>query len=78
MQQSYLPTMPEDHLEEVRTALLKARRTFRGSDHIPVMWGKNTYRIHVTYKLKSISAQDNHPCYNLFCPRLRLIIVYTN
>ncbi|KAK2140291.1 hypothetical protein LSH36_1404g00023 [Paralvinella palmiformis] len=38
MRQSYLPTMPEDHLEEVRTALLEARRTVRGSDYNPVMW----------------------------------------
>lgn len=39
-QNSYLPTMPQDDLEDVKEALLAARNTVRGADHNPVFYSK--------------------------------------
>ncbi len=36
-QESFLPTMPQDHLEEVREALLQGRH-IRGGDANPVLY----------------------------------------
>ncbi|KAL4233165.1 hypothetical protein ACF0H5_007850 [Mactra antiquata] len=37
-QQYYLPTMPQDDLDDVREALLAARNQVRGADHNPVFY----------------------------------------
>ena len=51
-QESFLPTMPQDHLEEVREALLQGRNNGNnGGDANPVLYRECRQRYKITCRL---------------------------